>query len=484
MIYNNFRFFEIYIERIKKLKKIDEILVLIYDYSDTPFSTQNAIEEAEIIRDYCKKKSIKCRDADFKKINDYQSRDKSKVQPLIDVVFKDYNDCNMIFFSGDQLFFDCELAAAYLETHIANNNARTYLTQLNKRLGIIDIIAWKRSEISSNQSEAFENYNKDEPELVMLPFLCGYRHLDLLKKIFKHYDKTYISFSEYLNYYKKNRGEFLKTKLPEHLIIEPTNRCNHNCIMCPYVHSKRTKTDLSYENFKFAISEYSADDKITIEFSGYGEPLLNAELYKMIEYSVAKFGENCIIDIYTNGELLTLEAYKKLQQLKVTNIFVSIDAATADMYQQIHKVDKFNILMDNLNAIIAYKKMFKTVYPQIITNYVLTKINENQTMDFFKKFGVRGRLLREFPDSKQLSDELYSGKYEPYDYCVIRGNNNFCGELDNVAVADYTPPNRFFCRQLRNSIFVLSNGDVSVCRQDCDGLNKIGVLTEKPLLAY
>jgi len=110
--------------------------------------------------------------------------------------------------------------------------------------------------------------------------------------------------------------------LPPNIILFVTHRCDLKCSYC-YVHEsnkKRNKKDeMSFSELKRIIDKISRF-KPTISITG-GEPLLRADLTKLIRYAQEK-GCDCIL--FTNGLLLTNKIAKGLVDSGLGKVCISI----------------------------------------------------------------------------------------------------------------------------------------------------------------
>jgi MoaA/NifB/PqqE/SkfB family radical SAM enzyme len=73
------------------------------------------------------------------------------------------------------------------------------------------------------------------------------------------------------------------TGMPLELLIEVTNKCNLRCIMCS--RTKNPPTSEDYINFSLfqRILDQAKDHIELVLFHGLGEPLLNPNIFKMIQ---------------------------------------------------------------------------------------------------------------------------------------------------------------------------------------------------------
>ena len=87
---------------------------------------------------------------------------------------------------------------------------------------------------------------------------------------------------------------------PVSLYLETTNRCNLLCQTCPRTFASTEKpADLSFEQLKFLVDQI--DDLQVAVLHGIGEPTMNRELPRMVQY-LAERGVRVIFN--TNGTLL------------------------------------------------------------------------------------------------------------------------------------------------------------------------------------
>ena len=153
--------------------------------------------------------------------------------------------------------------------------------------------------------------------------------LKLLKeflRIILHKRKIRQSYN-LLKYRLSSKSEVLKYK-PIYLTILPIHRCNLSCKMC-LTHSKEIQDniyrhkyfdDMTFEMFKDISSYFS--EALAVGFMGNGEPLLNKDIFQMINFAEEK-GE-MRTSMITNG--LILEQFiEKIISSSLNEISISIN---------------------------------------------------------------------------------------------------------------------------------------------------------------
>ena len=101
--------------------------------------------------------------------------------------------------------------------------------------------------------------------------------------------------------------------------IEPTTGCNFRCTMCQVSSPNFVSKNLDFEMFKKVIDQNK--QLLKIKLQGMGEPLVNINFYKMVEYAT-KYG--IVSEITTNGSLLNENNIQKLLKSNLSRT-VSID---------------------------------------------------------------------------------------------------------------------------------------------------------------
>ncbi len=128
------------------------------------------------------------------------------------------------------------------------------------------------------------------------------------------------------------------------LHIEPTNRCNLDCVMCTRRELKRFGC-MSLEKLKHIVDQVPGLEAVKLQ--GMGEPMLNPEIVPMMRYLRANS-----IRAYTamNGTVLPAEGVDELLRV-VNRIEYSIDTLDPDEYRRIRGDGEIEIVLENLKLI-------------------------------------------------------------------------------------------------------------------------------------
>lgn len=149
---------------------------------------------------------------------------------------------------------------------------------------------------------------------------------------------------------------------PVSINIEPTNKCNLNCSMCPRSESKKPIGLMDMELFRNIADEITKHDNVSVNLHKDGEPLLHPDLAEMIRYIKGKehpFG-NIKVGFNTNGILLTKQKAKELIDSGLDSISISMNAADRGTYMKITGVDAFDLVEKNAREFIRMSGRVKT----------------------------------------------------------------------------------------------------------------------------
>ncbi len=140
--------------------------------------------------------------------------------------------------------------------------------------------------------------------------------------------------------------------LPVYLVIESTSICNLKCIMCPYPSMGRVNEHMSMTVFEKIVAEGAG----FVEFMWlhlFGEPLINKNIYRMIDMA-----EDAGIrtGISTNATLLDEKAANAILDSKLSIILLCLDGATKETFERIRVGAKFEKVSANIRRFAEMKR--------------------------------------------------------------------------------------------------------------------------------
>ena len=228
--------------------------------------------------------------------------------------------------------------------------------------------------------------------------------------------------------------EFTKL-IPETFAVETILGCDLKCPECAlgggYI--DRKKGLMNFEQFKIIADKISPFCKLLF-LHLWGEPMLNKDIFKMIEYASAFARTN----ISTNGQAMTVEKAEKLILSSATDIIFSIDGVTQEVYE------KYRVGGDVEKAIEALKMVqhFNLKYgnkAHIIPQFIVMRHNQHE-MSEFQKLCESLQLLPSFksPYIRNQRDQFTVSDHPRFvrpnfpDIKSLRGAMRECGSVRNV----------------------------------------------------
>lgn len=275
---------------------------------------------------------------------------------------------------------------------------------------------------------------------------------------------------------------------PTILQIEPTNRCNLKCIMCPHGCNKISEyKDLSFPVLKKIINDiYEYKYLKGVHIQGLGEPLLYPDLINAIGFCKEKN-----LETYFNSNLTIIseEIAEKLVELQHDKIAVSIESVEPELYLWIRPGSKNHSLqrvLDNIKLLAETKRKNSSQYPVIAVHSILFKSMINQIPEMVRILRETGANMLCFqhlitigipddkvlPDGKPIKDECVQGlstdeKKEILQLIRSLNSSDFAviPPHDFDSFDEVLPPHEgiLTCFDLWEKPTILANGDFMPC---------------------
>jgi len=243
---------------------------------------------------------------------------------------------------------------------------------------------------------------------------------------------------------------------PYHAFIDPSTICN---LRCPFCAVGKGSTDhpkylMKFNEFKH-IMDMLGDYLFQVEVYQYGEPLLNPDVFRMIEYAKKKY--HAFTRVSTNLNILDKEKADKLVASGLDSLTLSIDGASQETYSKYRVGGDFNKVLENVNLIIAARKAQKSHTPKLIWQFLLFRHNEHEVEKakiLAEKIGLDAFSL--MPAYVPPEEKDWMPSRESVERCGLGGAIEYKDE-------DKRPESPRICKWLWTHLIVSSNGAVSPC---------------------
>ena len=241
--------------------------------------------------------------------------------------------------------------------------------------------------------------------------------------------------------------------LPSVILIENTNCCNAQCVMCPREALTRRSGFMEFGLFEKIIREVSSGSRMpVVHLHGFGEPLLDESLPEKIMLAKA-----CGIKrtyLVTNASLLFPETSKKIIDAGLDTMKISFYGTDEDSYHATMKRLDFKVAIHNIREFVRIRRESKKKTPKLILQYLPQEANEAKTQEF-------EALWRSVLD-KSAGDCL--NRSTLHNYGGGRAYNQVGSKIASVCFYPWT------------ALSVLWDGKAVTCCMDYNGLQGVGDL--------
>lgn len=211
--------------------------------------------------------------------------------------------------------------------------------------------------------------------------------LNLQEKTFiKNYPDKFIDYLIYRYQFKIYPLKKILPDFPLYLLIEPASMCNLRCKMCfqqdNFFDNKKNMGFIDLDFYKNLIDQAVAGGTKALTMASRGEPLLNKNFDKMLEYANGKFFE---LKVNTNATLMNEEKSHMLLSNDITDLVFSVDSAEKEQYENIRVGGKFDVVVKNIKK---FKEIKEKYYPnsKLVTRISGVKCSDEQDFEKFKNF--------------------------------------------------------------------------------------------------
>lgn len=245
-------------------------------------------------------------------------------------------------------------------------------------------------------------------------------------------------------------------KFPTWVVIEQTNNCNYNCIMCPNKIMKSKRGFMPFTLYEKIIAEcekYKEDIIQVLALTGRGESLLHPKMIDMLGYAKQrKFKE---VRFSTNASVLSENISDDILKMGVDRLILSLNAATEKTYKLVSPNSDFKKVESNVRYLLEKKKKLHLQKPYIEAR--ITKIPEvvNELDMFVKKW-------------EAVVDKISISEF--YNWAGAFKHEELCFE-----------PHATPCEYLWNEMRITWEGDVVLCCWDYESTIKLGNVNDSSL---
>ena len=162
--------------------------------------------------------------------------------------------------------------------------------------------------------------------------------------------------------------------------MDITNFCNLKCIMCYSTYANINPEFMNMDLFNKISNEIFPKTRVLI-LSWATEPLLHKNIVDMLLIAKKKH-KIPQVSIGTNGTLLTKELTQEFTSDILDKLYISIDAANKEKYEEIRIGARYERFIENLEYLNDYKRKHNLKKPRLVFNFVMMNKNISELPDY------------------------------------------------------------------------------------------------------
>jgi radical SAM protein with 4Fe4S-binding SPASM domain len=265
---------------------------------------------------------------------------------------------------------------------------------------------------------------------------------------------------------------------PVEVYIEPTNRCNERCTICPRTFSAREpEADLDFVRFEAILDQFPGVRRLVLH--GVGEPLLARELPAMVAEAHQR-GVRVLFN--TNAIALSARMAHRLIDAGLDELRVSMDAADPQTYRRVRGVNGYAKAMANTERFCALRAARGARQLEVWLYFVCMRENVAELPRVIERAGEIGvdavnlqRLVYFGAGDAVEAQSVFGKDGDPdieamIDRCIVaadRAGVRLAGSgrreaVDSLRAIDSARP-WSGCRRPWRSTYVTANGNVLPC---------------------
>ncbi|MBK8970217.1 MAG: radical SAM protein [Hahellaceae bacterium] len=192
------------------------------------------------------------------------------------------------------------------------------------------------------------------------------------------------SFKKFFNFlkvhYEKARGHQRVTSFPYLFVFEVTNVCNLKCPFCltgKGISGGRSVRHMGFEEAKSIIDQVG-DYIYLMQLYTWGEPLLNKDIYDIIQYAKDK---NIYVMVSTNATMLNEANCERLVDSGIDYVMTAVDGLSSETYKKYRVGGDYQKVINNVQNLLMVKKRKHSSAPFVEWQFIVFKHNEHEVKD-------------------------------------------------------------------------------------------------------
>ena len=248
---------------------------------------------------------------------------------------------------------------------------------------------------------------------------------------------------------------------PRSIQIECTTKCNLRCTFCELSYWSEEPADLEFDNVQTMVAHLPKLKRI--DLTGIGEALVNKNFFEIVKFLKSR---GIYITLNDNFMLMTEKTARRVVELGIDQIFLSLDGGSPETYEPIRRGAKFDVVIANVKRLMAIKKEMHSHLPEVKINTVVCETNYHELpriVELAHEIGI-GMVqfvnIVTFEDTDDMGTEDVRGAVrQKFEEAIARAEE--LGVLVKVELFDKLPVQQCDFPWTRN--FVTYDGHVHPC---------------------
>ncbi len=259
--------------------------------------------------------------------------------------------------------------------------------------------------------------------------------------------------------------------MPISISFEPTTSCNLRCPECPSGLRAFTRpTGMLRKDFFSETIDQLAKELTYLVFYFQGEPFLNPDFLKMVQYAASK---KIYTATSTNAHYLKDEVAKRTVESGLDRLIISIDGTTQETYQQYRVGGNLAKVLEGAANVVKWKRELRSKKPFVVFQFLVVRHNEHQIAEvkrLAKEVGVDDVWLK--------TAQVYDYENDPNN--LIPVNKKYSRyKINGDGKMQFKGNNANHCWRLWHDPVITWNGAVVPCCFDKDAQHQLGNLQQQ-----
>lgn len=264
--------------------------------------------------------------------------------------------------------------------------------------------------------------------------------------------------------------------MPTHLQIEPANRCNLKCALCPVTKGMdRPSGVMEAELFRRIIDE-TGDYLFLILLWDWGEPFINPDIYEMISYAKDK---RIQIITSSNGHFFAdPEQAEKVVRSGLDTLIFAVDGITQETYERYRCNGKLETVFQGIRNVVEKKRILGSQTPLINLRFIVMEHNEHEIIEAKKLAQSLGVDVFTLRTMHSFERRIATGQ-KPSTSEFLPKNPQYRRFSQDASTGERIHRKRNPCKAIWNNSSIHWNGAICPCTFDADEKNVMGWLNKE-----